>query len=95
MVKFLDYSVTNVHSDSYTVLDPSAGNSSSGLMIVDNSGQLMKLAIGPKGKEIDLCAFQGNGQPLQIKSFIKQGDRVCVRALVSPATQGQIAVSYL
>lgn len=95
MVKFLDYSVSNVHSDAYTVLDPSVASSSSGLMIVDNSGQLMKLAIGLKGKEVDLCAFQGNGQPLQIKSFIKQGDRVCVRALVNPATTGQIAVSYL
>lgn len=95
MVKFLDYSVTHVHSDAYVVLDASVPKSCSTLMIVDSSGGLMKLSAGVKGKEVDICAFQGNGQPFQVKTFLKQGDRLCIRALTAPAQQGQIAVSYL
>jgi hypothetical protein len=95
MVDILVYASTNVPTTGYVTLDASLSSSYGHIQIVDTSTQLMKLAIGPAGSEIDLCVFQGNGYPVLINVYLIAGIRLSVRAVSAEATTGYLAVSYL
>lgn len=88
------YSTTNVTTGAYVTLSSSTPSSTSNLVIVDTSTQLMKLAIGIAGSEIDLCAFQGNGSPVIVPAYIPQGSRLSLKAISASATSGFNVVSY-
>lgn len=95
MVDILDYATTNVTNSAYVTLDASLSSSYGHLCIVDTSTQLMKIATGSAGSEVDLCAFQGNGSPVVIPVYLIQGVRISVRAINTSATTGYLSVSYL
>lgn len=95
MVDILSYSSTNVTTSAYITLDANLSASYGHISIVDTSTQLMKLATGTSGQEVDLCAFQGNGNPVIIPVDLIQGTRVAVRAISGSATSGYLTVSYL
>lgn len=89
------YSSTNVTTGAYVQLDASTKISSGSVVIVDTSTQLMKLAVGSSGNEVDLCAFQGNGYPVIVPAFIPQGSRLSLRAISATANSGFCAVSLV
>jgi hypothetical protein len=95
MVDELNYSSTNVTISAYVTLDASTSVSVSKISIVDTSTQLMKLAIGTAGSEVDICAFQGNGNPVPISVYIPAGTRLSLKAISASATSGYNTVSLL
>lgn len=95
MIDLLSYSTNNVTTSAYVTVDASLSSSASGLIIVDTSTQLMKLAIGAAGSEVDIAVFQGNGYPVQIPNkYIVIGTRIAVKAISGTASSGYLAVSY-
>jgi hypothetical protein len=89
------YSTTNVTSSAYVTLTSNITTSTSNLVIVDTSSELMKLAQGPVGSEVDICAFQGNGYPVNISNiYIPAGTRLALKAISGNATSGYNTVSY-
>ncbi len=96
MIATLSYASTNVTSSAYTTLIASLSTSCGSLIIVDTSTQLMKLAVGPAGSEVDLCVFQGNGYPVSIpNTYLIPGTRLSLKAMSTSATTGFNAVSYI
>lgn len=94
-VDTLAYSSTNVTNAAYVTLDASTTVNAASLLIVDTSTQLIKLATGPAGSEVDLCGFDGNGYPILIKQYIPVGTRLSVRAITTTANTGSLVVSLL
>lgn len=95
MIDLLSYSSTNVTTGAYVTLDPSTSVSVGKLLIVDTSTQLLKLAVGAAGSEVDVCAFQGNGYPVLISIYIPNGSRLSLKAISGTASSGYNAVSLL
>lgn len=95
MIDVHSYSSSNVTTAAYVTLDLATSNSTSNLLIVDTSTQLMELAVGAVGSEIPICAFQGNGNSLVVPTFLKSGVRLSLKAISGSATSGYCAVSYL
>ena len=88
------YATTNVTTSAYVTLTTTTA-SASFLSIVDTSTALMKLAYGPAGHEVDLCAFQGNGNPVFIPNvFIPIGTRLALKAISGTASTGFNTVIY-
>ena len=95
MIDVHSYATTNVTTSAYVTLDASSPQSTSNLLIVDTSTQLMKLAVGAAGAEVDLCTFQGNGNPVLVPTFVTAGVRLSLKAISASATAGYCTVSYL
>lgn len=94
MIDLLSYSANNVTTSAYTTVDASLVGGCGNIVVVDTSTQLMKLAIGAAGAEVDIAIFQGNGSPVQLSVYIKPGTRVAVKAITASATSGYLALSY-
>lgn len=94
MVDVFSYSTTNVTTSVYVTLDASTKVSCSALSVVDTSTQLLKLAVGAVGSEIDICTFQGNGSPVLVPAFISSGSRLSLKAISASATSGFNSVSF-
>lgn len=95
MISQFSYTATNVTTAAYVTLSASTPVSSSNLVIIDTSTQLMKLAVGAAGFEVDICAFQGNGSPISIPAYILAGSRLSLKAISASATSGFNVVSFL
>lgn len=95
MIDVHSYSTGNVTTSAYVTVDASIPVSTGNLLIVDTSTQLMKLAVGAAGSEVDICAFQGNGSPVVVPTFIQTGVRLSLKAISASATAGFCTVSYL
>lgn len=95
MISQLSYSATNVTTSAYVTLSASTPASCSNLVIIDTSTQLLKIAMGAAGSEIDLGAFQGNGTQFTIPAYIPAGSRLSLKAISASATSGFNVVSFL
>lgn len=93
MLDVLSYTTTNVTTSAYVTLAASTSVSCGHLLIVDTSAQLMKLATGAAGFEVDVCAFQGNGYPVVVPIYIPAGTRLSLKAISANATSGYNTVS--
>ena len=94
MINTLSYSTTNVTTSAYVQIVASTSLSASQLVIVDTSTQLVKLAIGAAGSQIDLCVFQGNGNPVSVPIYIPAGSTLWLKAISGSATSGYNTVSF-
>lgn len=90
----LSYSSTNVPTSSYVTLAVSTAYAVSHIAISDTSGELVKLAIGPVGSEVDLCTCPISGT-IVVPSYIVAGQRLSLRAINANATTGYNVVSLL
>lgn len=95
MINTLSYSSTNVTTSAYVTLTASLPVSVGALLITDTSTSLMKLAIGAAGEEVDLCAFQGNGNAVYVTGYIPKGVRLSLKAISATASAGYNAISFL
>lgn len=95
MVNVLNYASTNITNSAYVTL-VTLTDSFAHLCISDTSGQLMKLAIGAAGSEVDFCAFDGNGYPvvIPVTQFVP-GTRISIKAISTSASTGYNLTSYL
>lgn len=95
MVYPLSYAATNVTTGAYVTLIAVTSVSCGTLVIVDTSTQLLKIAVGAAGSEVDLCAFQGNGTPVVVPAYLPSGVRLSLKAISASATTGFNTVSLV
>jgi len=89
----LAYATTNVTTSAYVTLVAST-SSCSKLQITDTSGQLLKLATGIAGSEVDICTCTVSGSVI-VPIYIPAGQRLSIKAVSASATTGFNAVSFL
>lgn len=94
MVNVLSYSATNVSSSAYVTLFASTPTSVSKLEILDSSGQIMKIALGSAGNEMDICTAPVSGTIL-LPYFLPIGSRLSIRAVATSASTGYSVVSLI
>lgn len=93
-VNVFSYSGTNVTTNAYVTLLNSTPYTVSKLLISDSSGQLVKIAYGLPGSEVDIfsCAVSGS---IVVPYYLPQGVRLAVKAISATASTGFNVVSFL
>lgn len=89
---YLDYSSSNVTTAAYTQILASSAAAANLVEIFDSSGELMILAVGGAGSEVDQCYIMpgGNG-PVQL--LIPASSRLSVKAKTATASAGFLAIN--
>lgn len=87
------YSTTNVTTTAYTQVVASLASAVTIIDIFDSSGQVLVLATGAAGAEVQKAYIYpgGNGQ---IPIFIAAGTRVSIRAISANAVSGEINMTF-
>lgn len=93
-VYVLSYASTNVTTAAYVTLVASTPNSVSKILITDTSGQLLKIAVGDAGSEVDLFSVPVSGS-LVIPTYLANGQRLSIKAISATASTGYNVVSLL
>lgn len=93
-VHVLNYSSTNVTTGAYVTLIASTSDTASRIQITDSSGQVLKLAYGPAGSEVDFCSVPLSGTAL-VNYFIPPLTRISIQAVSASATTGFNVVSLI
>jgi hypothetical protein len=89
---FLDYSLSNVTTAAYTQLVASTSAIVSRIEIFDSSGEVMILAVGGAGAEVDqLYIFPGGNGVLDLA--IPASSRISVKAKTATAIEGYLAIN--
>ena len=89
------YATTNVTTSAYVTV-ANAPITSGTVIVCDNSGQIVKVAFGSVGNEVDQFTAPLNGclqVPLTVN--INSGTRVSLKAISASATSGYNTVSFL
>lgn len=94
MINVFSYASTSVTSSSYVTLVVATPITISKLMVTDSSGQLMKIAVGPVGHEVDLFSCPVSGS-IVIPIYLTSGQRLSVKAINTTASSGYNVVSFL
>lgn len=92
------YSTTNVSTSAYTTLIASTAISVTQLLVTDTSTQLVKLAIGAAGSEVDLCQLPVSSTVTISFESINQipvGSRLSIRAISANATTGFLGFTLI
>lgn len=92
-INVLSYASTNVTTSAYVTLIASTPSFSK-LQITDTSGELLKIAVGAAGSEIDICTCAVSGSII-VPVYVVAGQRLSIKAINASATTGYNAVSFL
>lgn len=92
--KITSYASGNVTTSAYTELFASTALQFSKIQILDTSGQILKIAVGPVGEELDICSTAVNGVVV-VPCFIGIGSRISIRAVNANATTGYNVLSLI
>lgn len=87
LVNVRAYASASITTNAYSEIFASAPTSVSKMLVCDTSGQILIIAIGPAGEEVDIATTFINGCVL-IPSFIKEGTRISMKAVTGNATTG-------
>lgn len=93
-INVLAYASTNVGTSSYVTLFASTPINTRGFEIVDTSGQVLKLAYGPAGSEVDFAIVPVSGQ-IYIPFFTDAGIRISIKSVSASATTGYNAIALI
>jgi len=95
-VSSLSYSGTNVTTSAYVTIVASTPINSSTLVICDNSGQIVKIAVGAAASEVDLFTVPLNACfKFPISPYLASGVRLSLKAISGTANSGYDSVSFL
>ena len=87
-----DYSSVNVTTGAYVELSSSLVNDVSRLEIFDSSGEIIILAIGAIGSEVDTIDIQPGGND-EVKMDIAKGQRLSIKSRTANATSGNLSIN--
>jgi len=90
----LPYAVQNVTTSAYITLINEMPVTVSAIQIADSSGQLLRIAIGLAGQEIDIMTTPISGNII-VPCFILKGSRLSIKAISATASTGFNAISLL
>jgi hypothetical protein len=92
-----NYSSVNVTTSAYVELIAATGISIAHIAIEDTSGQILKLAIGPAGSEIDIAGFHITTLTgsLILPYYIPAGTRLSIISVNANATTGFNVLSLI
>ncbi len=93
-VNVLAYASTNVGTSSYVTLFASTPINCRGFEIVDSSGQILKLAYGAAGSEVDFCFTPLSGV-IYVPFFLLAGNRISIKSVSTTASTGYNAVALI
>lgn len=93
-VNVFSYSGTNVTTSAYVTLLISTPFTVSKLQVCDTSGQVLKIASGIAGSEVDLFTNQVSGCVI-IPIYLLVGQRLSIKAISASATTGYNTVSFV
>lgn len=93
-VNVLSYSTTNVTTSSYVTLITSLSSTVGNMQITDTSGQLLKLAYGPVGSEVDFAIVPVSGSIYITNLYILPGARISIKAINATANTGFNTIAY-
>ncbi|SRR5579875_3078589 len=88
------YSSTNVTTSAYVQLISSLPAAVNEVNIFDSSGQLLVLAVGAPGFEVDKLYITPGGTGT-VDLAIPSGSRIAIKAVSANATTGFLAISFL
>ncbi len=95
-VSSLSYSATNVTTSAYVTLVASSPIAVVHLIICDSSGQILKLAKGSAGNEVDLFTVPVNSCfEYSLDTLLGSGTRLSLKAISATASSGYSSVSFL
>lgn len=93
-VGVLVYATTNVTTGAYVALFTSTSIPTARIQILDTSGKILKIAVGPAGSEVDICSTAVSGS-VTIPYYIPSGSRVSIKAIDANATTGYNVTSLI
>lgn len=95
-VSTISYSGTNVTTSAYVTFVASTPINSSGIIVCDSSGELLKLAVGAAASEVDLFTMPiSSCMQVQLGTVIPAGSRLSLKAISATASTGYGSVSQL
>ena len=89
-----NYSSTNVNTSAYVQVSASSPGCSK-LQILDTSGQIVKVAIGAPGSEVDFCTVAVSGTVIIPNHYIAPGSQISLKAINANATTGYNVLSFI
>jgi len=92
--KITAYASGNVTTSAYTELFASTAAQFSKIQILDTSGQILKIAIGASGSELDICTTPVTGS-IVVPYTVGIGSRISIRAVNADATTGYNVISLI
>lgn len=90
---FVDYTMTPVTTSVYKEIVTSLSDDVNRFQIFDGSGQVIILATGGSGSEVDLLYIQPGGDSFDV--FIASGTRVSIKALTASAADNFFIADFL
>lgn len=95
-VASFSYASTNVTTGAYVTLVASTPINVSHIYVCDNSGQILKIATGASGHEVDLVAVPLSACMLiPLSPTLPAGTRLSIEAISGTANSGYNVVSFL
>lgn len=92
-VNSLAYASTNVTTGAYVTLVASTPIATYALQLQDSSGQLIKIAVGAAGFEVDIGTMPVSGSLVLPVGQIPAGSRISLKSLSATANSGFASVS--
>jgi|SRR6185437_8401783 len=90
----LNYANTPVTTSAYTTIVVETPIAANAIQIIDTSGQLLKIAKGNPGFEVDLFGTPLGGS-IVIPYYLLKGERLSVKSLTATASTGFLFVALL
>jgi hypothetical protein len=98
-VSAYSYGSGSVTTSAYTTIINSTSISCGNLQLIDTSGKIIKIAVGPAGSEVDVavCIPSGTGANAGqvVPCYIPAGSRIAIKAIDATASSGYNLVSLL
>lgn len=88
------YGSGSVTTSAYTTLVTSTPITVSKLQVTDTSGQLLKIAVGNPGSEVDIFCAPVSGSQI-INYYLQAGQRLSIKAISNTASSGYNAIAFL
>lgn len=93
-VNVFSYASSNVTTSAYTTLIVSTPITVSNMLVCDSSGQLLKIASGIPGNEVDLFTTEMGGC-IVVPYYLVAGQRLAIKAITNTASSGYNVISFL
>jgi hypothetical protein len=87
-----DNTGTNITTTGYLELSAALPEDTNSFDCFDSSGQMLSLAIGPSGGEVEVIKIPPGGQA-GVQQLFNKGQRLSVKALTADATFGTFMIN--
>lgn len=93
-VNIFSYATTNVSTSAYTTLVISTPITVSKILVCDTSGELVKIAVGLPGEEVDIFSAPVSSSII-ISYYLIAGQRLSIQAISNNVTNGYNIIGFL